>query len=99
MALSQAEVAYLLGVGSGAKVCRHERFVRVRELETLLAYEAIYQRTLPELFAGVYEKVTKEIAARAQKLLAEMGQEPTTKRSARKFEALKNLATLNPKTL
>jgi hypothetical protein len=37
LALSQDEVAFLLGALSGTKVCRYERFVRTPSLETALA--------------------------------------------------------------
>src|ERR1041384_6782549 len=66
--LSQDEVAFLLGVQSGAKVCRHERFVREPSLATALAYEAILQRPVSELFGGLYKKIEQEVAARAKTL-------------------------------
>src|SRR5439155_21798184 len=69
LALSQDEVAFLLGAQSGAKVCRYERFVREPSLETALAYEAIFKRSVSELFGGLYQKVEREVAERA-KILA-----------------------------
>src|ERR1035441_2972277 len=65
-ALSQEEVAFLLGVQSGAKVCRHERFSREPGLQTALAYEAIYQKPVSELFPGLFEKIQREVKARAK---------------------------------
>jgi transcriptional regulator with XRE-family HTH domain len=65
-ALSQTEVAFLLGVQSGAKVCRHERFTGEPTLQTALAYEAIYQRPISELFPGLFEKTQREVKARAK---------------------------------
>ena len=65
-ALSQEEVAFLLGVQSGAKVCRHERFSRDPGLQTALAYEAIYQKPVSELFPGLFEKIQSEVRARAR---------------------------------
>jgi len=70
LAFSQEEVAFLLGAGNGQTVCRHERFVREPSLEMAFAYEAIYKRSASELFGGLYQKVEKNIAARAN-LLAE----------------------------
>lgn len=55
--LSQDEVAFLLGVKSGAKVSRYERRRRVPPLETALAYEAIFRIPVRELFLGTYEQV------------------------------------------
>jgi transcriptional regulator with XRE-family HTH domain len=67
-ALSQEDVAFLLGTRSGSKVSRHERYVREPSLKTALAYEAIYQRSASELFSGLYGEVEREVAARAKTL-------------------------------
>lgn len=69
LALSQDEVAFLLGVLSGAKVSRYEKFTRVPSLETALAFEAIFQRPASELFAGLNQKVQQDVVARAKSLL------------------------------
>ena len=69
MALTQEEVAFLLGVpglGKEAKVCRDENLVREPRLLTALAYEVIYQRPVRELFAGLYEQIEREIVRRAK---------------------------------
>src|SRR5712691_258127 len=68
LALSQDEVAFLLGTQSGAKVCRYERFVREPSLETAFAFEAVFQRPAREIFGGLYQKIEKEVAARAKLL-------------------------------
>ena len=87
LALSQDEVAFLLGAHGGAKVCRYERFVREPSLETALAYEAIFKRSVSELFGGLYQKVERKVADRA-KVLAERkscgrtGAQTTRKRAA-----------------
>src|SRR5580692_6601071 len=65
-ALSQAEVAFLLGTRGEAKVSRYERFLRTPSLETALALEAIFQRPVSELFGGLYQEVQGEVAARAK---------------------------------
>src|SRR5882724_2557980 len=70
LALSQDDVAFLLGSQGGAKVCRYERFVREPSVETALAYEAIFKRSVSELFGGLYQRVEREVAERA-KILAE----------------------------
>ena len=67
-ALSQEEVAYLLGSQSGSKVSRYELFAREPGLQTALAYEAIFQRPVSELFPGLYEKIQSVVRARAKKL-------------------------------
>jgi DNA-binding XRE family transcriptional regulator len=67
-ALSQGEVAYLLGDQGGAKVCRHERFFHEPGLQTALAYEAIFKCPVSELFPGLFEKTQREVKARAKEL-------------------------------
>ena len=93
LALSQDEVAFLLGTRSGAKVCRYERFVREPSLETALAYEAIFKRSVSELFGGLYQKVERDVSERA-KLLAEKTDLKTNRQATRKREALTELATV-----
>jgi len=52
--LTQDELAFLLGVEGAPKVCRYETFAREPSLRTLLAFEAVFQKTPSELFAGLY---------------------------------------------
>jgi len=90
LALSQKEVAFLLGAQSEANVCRHERFSRQPSLETALAYEVIFKRSTSELFGGLYQKVERDVAARAKTLSKKMnGEKPQT---ARKREIVTDLA-------
>ena len=92
LGLSQKEVAYLLGAESGAKVCRYERFARDPGLETALAYEALFQKPVSELLAGLYQKIEKQVAARAKALAGKPGPEKSNRQSARKQATLANLA-------
>jgi transcriptional regulator with XRE-family HTH domain len=94
LALSQDEVAFLLGTQSGAKVCRYERFVREPSLATALAYEAIFKRTVSELFPGLYQKIEREVAARAKTLTARKDRRKSNRQTVRKREALAGLAAL-----
>ena len=67
--LSQEEVAFLLGVTGprkDLKVLRDEQGSRVPTLEAALAYEAIYGKPLREIFAGMYEGIEQQVAARAK---------------------------------
>ena len=92
LALSQDEVAFLLGAQSGTQACRHERFVRAPSLETALAYEVIFKRSVSELFGGLYQKVEGEVAERA-KMLIDRKDRKANRQSARKREALTELAS------
>jgi transcriptional regulator with XRE-family HTH domain len=94
LALSQDEVAFLLGAQSGAKACRYERFVREPSLETALACEAIFKRSVSELFPGLYQKVEREVAARAKMLAERTDRRKPNQQTARKREALADLAAM-----
>lgn len=93
LALSQDEVAFLLGTNSGAKVCRYERFVREPNLKTAMAYEAIFQRSVSELFGGMYRKAEQDVAERAKILIERPRPTKTTPQAIRKREALTGLAS------
>jgi transcriptional regulator with XRE-family HTH domain len=93
LALSQDEVAFLLGTNSGAQVCRNERFVREPSLETALAYEVIYKRSVSELFPGLYQKVEQQVAERAKILISTRDHAKPNQQTARKRQALAGLLT------
>lgn len=88
LALSQDEVAFLLGTKSGAKVSRYERFVREPNLKTALEYEAIFQRSVSELFGGLYQEAEQNVAKRAQLLVQAPQPDKASPQSIRKREAL-----------
>jgi transcriptional regulator with XRE-family HTH domain len=97
--LSQDEVAYLLGAESGAKVCRYERFVREPGLRAALACEAIFQRPVRELFAGLYAEIEREVAGRAKKLVLKTDRMKPGQRTDRKRERLAKIATAKSKKI
>src|SRR5688572_10192269 len=66
LGLSQNELAFLLGTGSGAKVCRYERLLREPNLRTMLAFEAIFEKSGADLFARFYKEIQKDIVMRAR---------------------------------
>jgi len=93
LALSQDEVAFLLGTRSGAKVSRYERFARKPNLKTALEYEAIFQRSVSELFSGTYQKAEQDVAARAKLLLERPQRDKSSPQVARRCEALSAMAS------
>ena len=97
LGLSQDDVAYLLGAESGAKTSRYERFSREPGFRTALACEAVFQRPIRELFAGLYEQIEREVAGRAMKLVLKTGQMKPGKHTARKRETLERIAASQSK--
>jgi hypothetical protein len=91
LALSQEDMAFLLGTRGGAQTSRHERFVRTPSLETALAYEAILQTPAKELFGGVYQKVQKQVAARAKTLTYRLERQQSARKRQRRREALDSI--------
>jgi len=87
-ALSQADVAYLLGVPSSAKVCRYERFARLPGLETALACQAIFGRPVSDLFPGLFKEIEAKVCARARKMIAKKNGEKAGPSAARKRETI-----------
>jgi transcriptional regulator with XRE-family HTH domain len=87
-ALSQAEVAFLLGQKSGAKVCRYERFKREPGLQTALAYVAIFQKPVSDLFPGLYQEIARNVRARAAKLAAQLNKNKSSKPALLKRQIL-----------
>jgi transcriptional regulator with XRE-family HTH domain len=94
LALSQDDLAFLLGAESGAKVCRYERFSRVPGLETALAFEVIFQKPLRKLFAGLYQTIQTEVAARAKIRATRPEHGKGSWRTARKRQTLTGIAAL-----
>jgi hypothetical protein len=92
LALSQADVAFLLEAGTGEQVSRHERFVREPSLATALAYEVVYKRSVSELFSGMYQKVEQEVAASARSLAGKTDGRKSTGRIAHRRNALAGIA-------
>ena len=95
LALSQSDVAVLLGAESGAKVCRYERFAREPGLRTALAYEVIFHRPVRELFAGLYETTEREVATRASALARRSESLKPTRQSIHRRTVLSTLAPLH----
>src|SRR5881628_703008 len=91
--LSQDEVAFLLGCRSGAKVSRYERLARRPSLETAFAYEAVFGVPARELFAGVYEKVEREVVKRARVLAGKLNATQSDRTVHRKLDRLKAMTT------
>ncbi len=67
-ALTQEEIAFLLGARCGTKVSRFERSVRPPSLQTALAYQAIFGVPVHELFPGEFQEAVTTVQGRAGQL-------------------------------
>lgn len=92
--LSQDEVAFLLGRTSGTTVTRYERFVRVPGLDTALAFQAIYESPVHQLFAGRYHKVERSVDERLWRLAFKLGKCPPAAVRERKLAWIREHALL-----
>lgn len=70
LALLQADVALLLGKRGTRDVIRYEKYEHIPNLETALAYEAIFKIPVSELFGGLYQNIEASMQKRT-KLLEE----------------------------
>ncbi len=91
--LSQRELAFLLGCGDGAKICRYEHGAQQPSLESVLAYEAVFGAPARELFAGVFEKVEERIQERAQSLARKLSAAKPTPRTSHKVALLSRISS------
>ena len=94
LALSQAEVAFLLGLESGADVSRHEQNRRVPSLDAALAYELILGQPAGELFAGRLGRLRRRISLRAGLLADRLRAGGASGDVAARIEALTRIANL-----
>ena len=90
--LSQEELSFLLGVKSGAKVSRYEKFHQVPNLQTALALQALFGVPVAELFAGMYEQAEKETSKRARILMQRMQSVAADQKASRKTDLLRAIA-------
>ena len=87
-ALSQDEIAFLLGRQSGAKVSRYEHFRREPGLRTALAYVAILRAPVTDLFPGLYQQVAAEVRMQAVKLAKRLKRGRANQIVSRKLQSL-----------
>lgn len=65
-------MAFLLGASDGSRVSRYESFKRMPDLDVALAYIAVHQGPVQELFAGKYYEIAGGVLERARKLRKEL---------------------------
>lgn len=89
--LTQRELAWLLGCESRSKVSHYERFVRKPSLETILAFELVFQAPAQEIFAGIAEAVATVTRRRAKTLLRRLKDNAAAPDTKMKFCLLRRL--------
>jgi transcriptional regulator with XRE-family HTH domain len=92
-ALTQGELAFLLGCKSGTKVSRYERLSREPNLQTALACQAIFGVPAHELFPGVYAEVEQLLAKRVQRLSERVKAKQPNAADKRKAELFRDIAS------
>ena len=75
--LSQPEVAFLLGGDTGTQISRYERRRRLPPLRAALACQAVFGVPVADLFAGVSDRVARDVDARRRILQTKL-QDPKT---------------------
>jgi transcriptional regulator with XRE-family HTH domain len=86
--LTQEDVAFLLGSKSSANVSRHERFKQTPDLQTLLAYEMLFQTPVRKLFSSTHQEIEQKLRHRINLLIRKLMRAGHGRRIAKKIETL-----------
>ena len=94
LALSQDDVAFLLGCRGGSKACRLERFAREPSFEEAVALAIICRKPVEEIFAGTFRRMELLIASRAKTLRYGLERGKNRRHVEKRREALRDLVAL-----
>lgn len=86
--LTQEDVAFILGSKSSANISRHERFKQTPDLQTLLAYEMLFQTPVRKLFSNTHQEVEQKLRQRIRLLIRKLTRARHGLRIAKKIEIL-----------
>lgn len=89
-ALTQTDVAQLLGAASKGRVSRYERG-KIPPITSALAYQAIFDVAVADLLNATYADIASRIRGRARGLLRN-APSPSTPRQARRRQTLERIA-------
>ena len=95
-ALTQEEIAFLLGAACGTKVSRHERASRPPSLHTALTYQAIFGVPVHELFPQDYRNAVAAVQARADALSRRVARRPDGRKATFKRKLLASAGAAAP---
>ena len=90
--LTQAEVAFLLGAESGAKVSRYERLSRRPSFRTALGLQAVFGVSAEDLLPIITADVERKIMARAHLLSRRLERHSDSARTKRKLRFLTSVS-------
>ena len=93
LGLSQAELAFLLGCRSGAKVSRYERFVRRPNVEAMFACAVVFGKCAREIFPGMFEIVRQRTFRRARVLIGRLASKQSDPTVMAKVTALRMITS------
>lgn len=96
-ALTQREMAHLLGARSPATVCQYEARKREPDLRTALAYQVAFGVPLAELFPGIHREVEQEVLTRADRLAKQLGSTNSTPALSHKRRTVDAIVAATPK--
>ena len=88
---TQAELAFLLGLKDHSAISKFEHGEREPDFRMAVAYHAVFDRGLPELFLQVHREVRAEIGKRAERLSEVIGGGPKSAKVAYKLQKLARL--------
>lgn len=94
--LSQEELAFLLGIKSGAEISRYEHSCQTPKLQKLVAYEYLFRTPIRKLYDGASVEVEIEVKARVRMLIKKLLTQSEDRVIARKIEFLKSCLERRP---
>jgi DNA-binding XRE family transcriptional regulator len=81
--LSQQELAQLIGYLTEDAVMRHEQATSIPPLVVALAYEAIFQTSVSELFPGIYQSIEQGVELRLRSMQIALQTKSASSRDAK----------------
>ena len=90
-ALTQKEMAHLLGCRSPATVCQYEARKREPDLRTALAYQVVFGLSVEALFPGIHREVEQEVLIRAGRLSEQLTGAQGTPALSHKRKAVRSI--------
>jgi DNA-binding XRE family transcriptional regulator len=90
-ALTQREMAHLLGCQSPATVCQYEAHKREPDLRTAFAYQVAFGQPVDALFPGIYREVEQEVISRAHRLSEQLTGADDTPALSHKRKAVESI--------